>query len=541
MNKHITKYLRVVSLFAFILAVLASSINYLIDYNNEQEKELSTLIKVMSKSFDQKVDRILYLEEIADKEDNLKIKYLSNNVKYDSEGSNEFKLIPGTYKHSSNQWTRSDLEVVKELKDGSLLSLTINKLNFLGIVFHLLPMYILLFGVIFIFTSFMSKKSVNRIMTPLYVYEKTGNIDNMLEVPELSSFVQVLSKEAVSKDKEIEEVKRERDTINTILSNMKEGLLILDSKRRILMLNGEASEILEAGEQSIGKSILYVTRREALVIAIEDCYTGNFSEGEIEVQDRYIKYYANPVYYNDEITGAVLLLIDETERIQAEKIREEFSANVSHELKTPLTSIYGFAELLSTNMITDEKDRKEIIERIFEEAKRLLTLIDEIIKISRLESGTQITEEEVELNSLAKRLYNHFETVAKDRNVTLNITGEGTFISNTTMIWELIANLIENAIKYNVDFGTVDVKMKVDKQAEFIVEDTGIGIDEKDLDRIFERFYRAEKSRNKKRGGTGLGLSIVKHIVKNLKGKVNIESEVGKGTKIHVTLPLKEI
>lgn len=228
------------------------------------------------------------------------------------------------------------------------------------------------------------------------------------------------------------------------------------------------------------------------------------------------------------------------EEIEAEKVREEFSANVSHELRTPLTSIYGFAELLNAGMITDDKDRKEIYDRIYGESKRLLSLIDEIIKISKLESNVQVAEDRVDLKELEQRLREYFEPIASEKSVALKISGDGIFKSNMTMVWEMLANIIENSIKYNVEDGVVEVEMKVGRAVEFIVKDSGIGIDEESLKRIFERFYRVDKSRNKKSGGTGLGLSIVKHIVKNLDGDIEVQSEVGVGTKIKIILPKTE-
>ena len=207
-------------------------------------------------------------------------------------------------------------------------------------------------------------------------------------------------------------------------------------------------------------------------------------------------------------------------------------------MRTPLTSIYGFAELLNTGIVSDENDKKEMLYRIYKESKRLLDLIDEIIKISKLESNVQVVEDIVDLNELSEELKSHFIPIATEKNVELAIVGDGVFKTNKTMIWELLANLIENAIKYNVENGSVDVSMEVTEQTEIVVKDSGIGIDEESLKRIFERFYRVDKSRNKKSGGTGLGLSIVKHIVKNLNGEIEVQSEAGVGTTIKIQLPI---
>lgn len=538
MIRLIRKYFSFLALFSFLLIVIVLSVVQYKNYINEEITKLSTLNSLLAQSIESEVDRTVFIENIDKKISGVKIIYKDENEEYISENSGgNFTLGISS---DNISLTKMKIQVVRELKDSALLGLSTTSNNFIGFVAENMPVHLLILGVLFIFTRFISQKLVITITEPLIEYEKKREIENISKFPELNSFLQSVDSKMVAKDNEVNDVKREIDTINTIINNMKEGLLILDSKRRILMINSEAVKLLETDKNSLGKSVLYITRSEELVRSLEQCYFGEYSEGKIEIQDKYIKFYANPVYYENIITGAVLLFIDETQRINAEKIREEFSANVSHELKTPLTSIYGFAELLSQNMVTDEKDRAEIIDRIYEEAKRLLTLIDEIIKISKLESVTQITEEEVDFKTLATSIYKHFAPIAKEKNIELKIDADGKFISNTTMIWELIANLLENAIKYNVENGRVEVEMKVGNEVEINISDTGIGIADEDLDRIFERFYRAEKSRNKKSGGTGLGLSIVKHIVKNLKGKIDIKSEVGKGTKIHVILPKNE-
>lgn len=538
MIRLIRKYFSFLALFSFLLIVIVLSVFQYKNYINEEIIKLSTLNSILAQSIESEVDRTVFIENIDKKISGVKIIYKDENEEYISENSGgNFTLGISS---DNVSLTKMKIQVVRELKDSALLGLSTTSNNVIGFVAEKLPIYLLIFGVLFIFTRFISQKLAIAIIEPLLEYEKKHVIENVSRFPELNSFLQSVDSKMVAKDNEVNDVKREIDTINTIINNMKEGLLILDSKRRILMINSEAVKLLETDKNSLGKSVLYITRSEELVRSLEQCYFGEYSEGKIEIQDKYIKFYANPVYYENIITGAVLLFIDETQRINAEKIREEFSANVSHELKTPLTSIYGFAELLSQNMVTDEKDRAEIIDRIYDEAKRLLTLIDEIIKISKLESVTQITEEEVDFKTLATSIYKHFAPIAKEKNIELKIDADGKFISNTTMIWELIANLLENAIKYNVENGRVEVEMKVGNEVEINISDTGIGIADEDLDRIFERFYRAEKSRNKKSGGTGLGLSIVKHIVKNLKGKIDIKSEVGKGTNIHIILPKNE-
>lgn len=537
MDRHIKQNFIIIAAFSFIVTFIVSFVIYFMDYNQNEYQALSDFNYIIQQEIYKETNKELYISELSEKTKGIRIRYSRGLEKYDSKENEDFNLTVGDNKDSVS-FTKDEFEVVKKLNDGSLLGVSRIKDNFFGIFLHLLPINLLALGSIFIFTRIITKKSIDKILKPINSYEKSGDIEKIMDVPEVYPLGRILSKQNDLRLKELGEVKRQRDTINTILGGMKEGLLILDEKRRILMLNSEASKILETDEESIAKSILYVTRNSEIVKSIENCYLGMHSEGRFEVQDRYIKYYSNPVYYNGNISGAVLLLIDETKRIEAEKIREEFSANVSHELRTPLTSIYGFAELLNTGIISDENDKKEMLDRIYKESKRLLDLIDEIIKISKLESNVQVIEDIVDLNELSEELKSHFISIATEKNVELAVVGDGVFKTNKTMIWELLANLIENAIKYNVENGSVDVSMKVAEQTEIVVKDSGIGIDEESLKRIFERFYRVDKSRNKKSGGTGLGLSIVKHIVKNLNGEIEVQSEAGVGTTIKIQLPI---
>lgn len=539
MDRHIRKYLRIVAIFSFVITFIASSIIYFVDYNDSQYKTLSTFSSVIEQELSNKVDKFEYITELSGRFKGLRIRYISGTKNYDSAKSENFSLEVGENTNHVDM-AKTEYELVRKLEDGSLLGVSTVKSSLLGVLIHLVPINFLAFGCVFILTKFVTKRAVTKVMNPINAYEKTENLEALKDAPEIYPLEKLFNRLNDAKVREINEVERQRDTINTILGGMKEGLLILDEKRRILMLNSEAAKILETDQDSVSKSILYVTRNSEIVKAIENCYMGVYSEGRMECQDRYIKYYSNPVYYEGKINGAVLLLIDETKRIEAEKVREEFSANVSHELRTPLTSIYGFAELLNAGMITDDKDRKEIYDRIYGESKRLLSLIDEIIKISKLESNVQVAEDRVDLKELEQRLREYFEQIASEKSVELKISGDGIFKSNMTMVWEMLANLIENSIKYNVEDGVVDVEMKVGRAVEFIVKDSGIGIDEESLKRIFERFYRVDKSRNKKSGGTGLGLSIVKHIVKNLDGDIEVQSEVGVGTTIKIILPKTE-
>ncbi len=252
--------------------------------------------------------------------------------------------------------------------------------------------------------------------------------------------------------------------------------------------------------------------------------------------------FVSPVYTEGKITGAILFILDVTEQAKAELIRREFSANVSHELKTPLTSINGFAEMIEGGMAKDPTDVRKFASLIHREAQRLISLIDDILRLSRIEEADpQASFEPVNLHALAGEILGSLAHIAADKTVVIELTGTDVVLSaNRRMMDELIYNLVDNAVKYNKSGGKVSIKTGLfEGCAVLTVSDTGIGIPREHQSRIFERFYRVDKSRSKESGGTGLGLSIVKHIVERHQGSITLESASDAGTAITVRLPIK--
>ena len=263
---------------------------------------------------------------------------------------------------------------------------------------------------------------------------------------------------------------------------------------------------------------------------------GKSIEAITRIGDRDYKCYVNPVYEDKRVRGLLILFIDETEEIRALRLREEFSSNVSHELKTPLTSISGFSELLVNNLVED-KDKEAFYKLIYDDSKRLLSLVEDIMKISGLENAGDYDKEEVDLREIISEILKGYENLIEEKNLEVNFEGRGTVFENRTMIWELFSNLINNGLKYNKEGGRLDIKISEEERAyKIIIADTGIGIPQEDLARVFERFYRVDKSRSRRVGGTGLGLSIVKHILQNIGGKVKISSQLGQGTSFELLL-----
>ena len=287
--------------------------------------------------------------------------------------------------------------------------------------------------------------------------------------------------------------------------------------------------------------MLEINRSEEFIDCIKKAIQGIHSEYICPVKGRFYNIYANPVFRNNEVAGAVVIITDVTEKEERENLRREFSANVSHELKTPLTSISGIAEIIK-NGIVDEKDVKTFAGKIYDEARRLIHLVEDIIKLSQLDEGEQAVEKTpIDIYDLSRIEIHHLEPVAEERHIKINLQGEHMMISGIhSVLEEMVYNLIENAIKYNKEDGTIDVMIKKKKhRCEFCVKDSGIGIPADQLDRIFERFYRVDKSHSKEIGGTGLGLSIVKDIVDMMNGTIKLESKENVGTTFTVTIPLE--
>lgn len=558
MNKRIYRSLIFI---AFLTLILSTTVSLFVNYKFYEKSSIdnmSNLTNTIKEDLENTDDRIEYLERISRINSKIRISYFDQgaNPIFDSKADvktmenhgnrkeiiNANSSIEKKATRYSETLSTDSVYIAYRLNDGSYIRLASPINTIAGSFFKILPINLILAVFIFIIAMFISKNSTKKILEPLNKSSSDPESVDLSEIPEISPFVREITAQKDIIAKHLEQIKIERDTIGLILENMREGLLILDSEKNILVINKKATEFLSSNlNSSMGlndKNILYVTREEKLIDSIENSYKGKSYSDSIEVGDKIIKYYVNPVYIGDEISGSIVLLIDETKRQRLEKIREEFSANVSHELKTPLTSICGFAELLKNDMVAVD-DQKEIINSIYSESNRLLDLIDEIIRISSLESSVRVKKEDVNLREIADELAYQFRDKAEKKNVRIIVNGNEKLMANNTMMWELLSNLLDNAIKYNKEDGSVKIDMSRDNDNVILsVEDTGIGIDNKDLDRVFERFYRVDKSRSKKSGGTGLGLSIVKHIIKNHDGNLKVESELGKGTKITAYLPI---
>ena len=348
---------------------------------------------------------------------------------------------------------------------------------------------------------------------------------------ELAPFVRRIRDQKTQLNEQLNEVAKEKALLDALSKSMNEGLILVDRDGIIRSVNQSAQAILGVNETFTGRNILEAIRHADVLKHLESAATGHNSELVIELSARTYQIIFSPVE-----NGALMLLLDITEKAKSEKLRREFSANVSHELKTPLTAISGYAELIANEMVKNE-DIKEIASKINRESIRLVTLIEDIIRLSQLDEAVGAKDfTRFDLNEVIGEVTANLKQRAFESDITVITPSRQTIITaNRDLMYEMIYNLMDNSIKYNKPGGKIEVRLeRKQNKTELTVADTGIGIEKKHLSRIFERFYRVDTSRSKKTGGTGLGLSIVKHIAVLHNGTVTVDSKPGVGTSVHI-------
>ena len=552
MKRRFFRYLMGISLLTLFLSTIASMFIYYSVYVDRSNKDLSNIVIAMGETLNKIDDDENYLDDVARKKRDFRITLIKEDgdVVYDSSQDAKFlpthKDRPEVIKAQKNGFAKierysntlsKDLYYVSlRLEDGKVLRVSREMDNLLGAFRKVFPIDILMSLLVFAIATVVSRRLTKKTFEPLNnLNEDLLTIDTDM-FPEISPFINKINKQNMTIKDNYREISRERDTIETILKNMKESLIIIDENKNLLSVNNSARELFNSKRDLIGENILNLIRDEDLLKLIDDALMGSSVESITNIGDREFKFYVNPVFEDKKVRGVVILFIDETEEIRALRLREEFSSNVSHELKTPLTSICGFSELLVNGMV-DDANKEEFYKLIYDDSKRLLNLIEDIMKISGLESEEAFSREEIKLNELIKDILRAQRNLIDEKNIAVSLEGHGLVYENKTMMWELFANIINNGLKYNKDGGKLDIKISEDeKNYEVSIVDTGIGIPSKDLARIFERFYRVDKSRSRKIGGTGLGLSIVKHVLQSIDGKLEISSKLGMGTSFKVIL-----
>ncbi len=433
------------------------------------------------------------------------------------------------------------------LSDGNVLRLAQQYSSIRSMVLSSIPgigvVMIILFGMALLLSRWLAQWMMKPVERAVHALDQAGvNTESYAELKPFFSHIQAQDQE-IHTQKEI--LEQEREVLGIITNNMREGLLLISKDKNVVSVNPSAIHMLagRVAEPSefIGKNYLIVNRTQELHDCVTTALSGGSLNDDFTMHGRVYHIYASPMLRLGEVDGAVVIVLDETQQRMAERSRQEFSANVSHELKTPLTSISGYAEMMENGMVASMEDIRKFSGSIHKEALRLIALIEDIIRLSRIEEEAKEPQslEPVELDDLCEAVLESLEPVAKKAEVSLHLeTCPAVLLGEDGMLSELVYNLCENAIKYNHPNGNVWLYLSQDdKEIEIRVKDDGIGIPEESRLRVFERFYRVDKSHSKQIGGTGLGLSIVKHVVEYHHGRVELDSALGVGTEIRVFLP----
>ena len=537
---------------ALVLAVgLAAVMGILYsNFDGQMRKELSKEAAYLAYGVEQQgVD---YLKNIKDK--SARITYIDQDgtVLFDNEADvsemknhsdrTEFqkaeKYGAGESSRYSDTLSEKTIYYALRLKDGMVLRVSGTQDSVLALVENLIFPLCGLLCLMLILSGIMASAISKRIVKPINELDLESPEENRI-YEELSPLLSKIHRQNREIQNQLELAKQQQEEFSLITENMQEGLIVIDKYTMILSANSSAWNLFHMDRVRQGESVYCLDREEEFRHAIEQVLSGEHTELVLKLNGSDIQLIANPVIRDKKTEGAVVLLVNVTEKLERESLRREFSANVSHELKTPLTSISGFAEIMQGGLVKNE-DIPKFAGRIYKEAQRLLQLVEDVIQISQLdEEKTSYVWEPVDVYQVCKNAFESLKEKAKRFNVHLYICGERMKMEAVrTLLEEAIYNVCDNAIKYNRNDGSVSVFLtQTAQEIQIVVKDTGVGIPKEDQGRVFERFYRVDKSHSKEIGGTGLGLSIVKHAVGALKGSVILRSEEGNGTEITLRFP----
>ncbi len=420
------------------------------------------------------------------------------------------------------------------LDDGNVLRVSTTQYTVPAVLLGLSQPVAVIIIFAFLLSLFLSARTAKSIVKPINALD-LDSTENNDAYEELAPLLKKIAVQKRTIGSQLKEAGRRQEEFRLITENMREGFLVIDSGANLLTYNSAALKLLEIAEP-VGGSVLTLNRTKSFREAVERVLESGHSESEITLNGRMYSLIANAVLNEEKIIGAVIVILDVTESAKREQLRREFTSNVSHELKTPLTSISGFAEILKSGGASEETVA-DFSSSIYDEAQRLIALVSDIIKISQMDEGyVQFEKEKVDLFALAEEIAERLKSSADRKNVRISVLGEAAEIFGVRKILdEMIYNLLDNAVKYNKENGLADIiVMSAGNTVTLTVRDTGIGIPKSCRDRVFERFYRVDKSRSKAVGGTGLGLSIVKHGAAYHGAEIVLEGDEGKGTSVSV-------
>lgn len=486
-----------------------------------------------------------YLESINDPDYRITWLDSAGNVLYDTQVNSatmenhssreEFKKAMSEGEGSSIRYSSTMLQqniyYAVKLSDNTVLRVAETYDSVLFLTLRLLTPILWIYILAIAISGFLANYLAKRISKPINEID----LDHPLSKPSYEE-IQPLLKRVDSQNKQIkkqmDDLHQKKKEFNSVTDNISEGLILLNKENEVVSINNAARQLFQTEDQNVILSI------EEIKDLIEKAKQGKEAETILRKDEAIIHVIANPIYSHSVFTGISILAFDVTNTYEAERTRKEFTANVSHELKTPLQTIMGSAELLQNHLVKQD-DIPSFYEKIHQESSRMLTLIDDIIRLSQLDESSQVEENTLRINDSAKEAINSLKESAKKKNIQIQTNLNEAFIkANSRLIYEIVYNLIDNAIRYSNNDSSIEVSTYTDIHHAYLkVKDNGIGIPLEDQSRIFERFYRVDKSHSRATGGTGLGLSIVKHAVKLSHGTIALESELNKGSTFTVTFP----
>ena len=436
----------------------------------------------------------------------------------------------GSAVRTSSTLTEQTFYEAQRLQDGTVLRVSASQKSawflMIGMLWPLVWIAVLAIGL----SAVLARRMARRIVEPLNTLDLEHPLKNDI-YEEISPLLHRIHRQHNQIKAHIEALRRKTDEFEQITGHMQEGLVLLSHEGTVLSINPTAKRLFDAQEDCIGKNFLMIDRSSAMRNAVNDALDKGRGSARANRNGRDYQFELSRIESDGAVIGAVVLAFDVTEQLHAEQLRREFSANVSHELKTPLQGIIGSTELLESGLVKAE-DSSRFLSHIHKEAARLVNLIEDIIRLSQLDEGVELPAETVDMLALAEDAAALLRPGAAQKNVTITVTGPGFAVFGVRrLLHEIIYNLCDNAVKYNVPGGSVRIHVEAKK---LTVSDTGIGIPAEHQERVFERFYRVDKSHSKQSGGTGLGLSIVKHAVAYHKAEIVLESTPGKGTVITI-------
>ncbi len=548
MSKKIFRSIIIVAV-TVLLASLVMTNSYLYRYfNNIQSSRLKDELALATAGVEQSGAE--YFDRLSSSQFRFTLVSHDGVVLYDSEVNSkkmenhlDRKEIQQALKYGTGNSTRYSSTLTEQtfyeavlLKNGDVLRISTTQVTIGALIIGMSPAISAIILVSIVIAIILSHRMASSIVKPLNELDLEHPTDNNT-YEELAPVLTKINKQHKQIKKQLKELKRRSDEFEQITAHMTEGLILLDKNGTVISLNAAAKGIFAVDDTVIGQSFLTIDRGKHMRHAIERAYNGKNGEFGESRNGREYRFIINRTVSDEKLLGVVVLCLDITEAAFAESRRREFTANVSHELKTPLQSIIGSAELLENGLVKPE-DTAKFVGNIKTEASRLVTLINDIIRLSQLDEQSELPSETVDLCALTNEVCATLVQSASKKNVTLTVGGEDCTVNGVRgYLYEIIYNLCDNAIRYNNDGGKVQISLSnKDGKAYIAVADSGIGIAPEDRERIFERFYRVDKSHSKETGGTGLGLSIVKHAVAYHGGSVALESELGKGTTIKVII-----